>query len=334
MMSSIRTAPSLWGLFLCLLICSGCSPASHILEPKFVYAPQANYIANMPSPFKPLTAEERKQEWGREMIIGTAFAKEMDLYRAITAYKRALFLLDLAIEDGKSRMIPGANEERKTQIQYHLIACYYLGNKYWDALTVFETSPLYFAPVSFPALDDLLLIIYDCYIITCQEEKAALALKLIEYRKPEKARDIPLAEAFFEGNLCGISQAAEQHPKQENLQCFLDTYRLESKSVGEAQMRNAILPGAGYYYVGQKKAALTSFLINALFIAAAYEFFDRGYWAAGAITTSLECGWYFGGINGAGLAAKEYNERLFEVEAKPMMLQNRLFPVLRLEYGF
>ena len=95
-----------------------------------------------------------------------------------------------------------------------------------------------------------------------------------------------------------------------------------------------LLPGAGYYYVGQKKAALTAFVINSLFTAAAYQFFAKGYPAAGFITLSFEAGWYFGGINGAGLAAKEYNERLYEVKAKDFMLKERLFPLLTFETSF
>ncbi len=115
---------------------------------------------------------------------------------------------------------------------------------------------------------------------------------------------------------------------------FFSEYCCKAKSVKKAQMLNAILPGAGYYYVGQKKSALTSFIINTLFTAAAYQLFDKGYFAGGLIVSSLELGWYLGGINGAGLEAKEYNQSIYNTMAKDTMAQNRLFPVLMFETTF
>jgi hypothetical protein len=143
-----------------------------------------------------------------------------------------------------------------------------------------------------------------------------------------------LGTAIIEVNLPSLSDATEWHPIGDELQEFLIEYSCNKKSVSKAQTLNAILPGAGYYYVGQKKSGLTSFIINALFIAATYQLFDHGYIAAGIITGSLECGWYFGGINGAGLAAKEYNEQLYQSLGKEFMIQNRLFPILTIQKGF
>jgi hypothetical protein len=111
-------------------------------------------------------------------------------------------------------------------------------------------------------------------------------------------------------------------------------YEQFTKSPSKARTLNAILPGAGYAYVGQKRSAVTSFLINALFTAAAYQFFSRGYTAAGAITASLEMGWYFGGINGAGIEANEYNARIFEGVGRKMLTDHTCFPVLMFETSF
>ena len=115
---------------------------------------------------------------------------------------------------------------------------------------------------------------------------------------------------------------------------MMSYYEIKKKSVGGAQILNTFIPGAGYFYVGQKKTALTALLLNTLFIVASYEFFHHGYIAAGIITTSFEMGWYFGGIYGAGEAAKFYNERLFENVATPMMNQEKVFPALMLKYAF
>ena len=74
--------------------------------------------------------------------------------------------------------------------------------------------------------------------------------------------------------------------------------------------------------------------MNALFITAAYQFFHKGYTAAGIITTSFETGWYFGGIYGASCAAQEYNRYLYDEMGEKLMVQERLFPVLMLHYTF
>ncbi len=44
--------------------------------------------------------------------------------------------------------------------------------------------------------------------------------------------------------------------------------------------------------------------------------------------------WYFGGIYGAGLAAKEYNKSLFECSAEETKIENKLFPILMIQTTF
>jgi len=113
----------------------------------------------------------------------------------------------------------------------------------------------------------------------------------------------------------------------------LEQYCACAKSVGTASLLSALIPGAGYAYVGQRQAALTAFVLNALFIAATWQFFQHGYIAAGVFTASLELGWYAGNIYGAGEAAHEYNARLWERLANPALEQG-LYPALMLRWGF
>ncbi|MGH2611943.1 MAG: tetratricopeptide repeat protein, partial [Rhabdochlamydiaceae bacterium] len=101
-----------------------------------------------------------------------------------------------------------------------------------------------------------------------------------------------------------------------------------------AQLLNSFVPGAGYFYLGQTQSGITALLLNGLFIWASVYFFQHGNIAAGTIFTSVEAGWYFGGIYGAGQEAKLYNERLYERQATPIMNENRYFPILMLKYGF
>ncbi len=311
---------TIWGL--CLLILSGCQTYCSRIEPSICYTVPVKHIKALSSPFERLSREEIRQEWGRELYIGLNFANELDLYRAITAFKTALLFL------------PANQLERRQQIEYYIFESYYLGNKYLDALETFDNSSLITVPETFPAFKDLMIMLFDCYQKTEQWEKAEKIYNLLCTFDPELSSELVLSVAFMQGNLECIKSFAEDHPQAPCLNEFVAHYETYAKSIKKARHLNALLPGAGYYYVGQKKAAATSFLINALFIGATYLFIKNGNYPAGIITASLESGWYIGGINGAGLAAKEYNERLYETNAKEIMIQNKLFPVLMLQKSF
>lgn len=300
-----------------LVLLSSCQFNSTVIEPNIVYVPQERLIQSRPSPFPKLTKEDLSNEWGKELYVGLNFANELDLYRAITAFKRALIFL------------PKHQNDRRLQIEYSIFECYYLGLKYRDAVEYFEASRLNTVTRDFPAFKELMIMVYDCYMKTDQCEKAENISNFLEEYDCELAAMLKLSEAFEIGDLCYI---AEQ--EDEVYQQFLAEYCCCAKSPKKAKFLNAIFPGAGYYYVGQKKTAGTSFIINALFAGAAYYFFANDNIPAGLITLSLETGWYIGGINGAGLAAKEYNERLYETRAKDVMMDNKLFPVLMFETSF
>ena len=90
-------------------------------------------------------------------------------------------------------------------------------------------------------------------------------------------------QMLVEGDLEGM-QNQTQNPALQN---FAHQYLSNNKSIQKARLLNAVLPGSGYYYVGQKQSALTSFLLNVLFSTAAYQFFDNGQYAAGIIMSSF-----------------------------------------------
>lgn len=273
-------------------------------------------MTSLPSPFPEIRPQNDFQtDWGKELFLGLSLAKEFDLYRAITCYKRALYLAPL---------------ERQFEIEYHILEAYFLGSKYEELIEFYETHTLPNATFEFPPLKELLLMLFQAYLETGREEKAFRIQCVIRTIDENLACQLSQYEILKEADFTRLEEL-EEDPA---FGCVLESYWRDAKSVRKAQVLNAILPGAGFYYVGQKKSALTSFVINALFTYAAYQFFERGYLAAGLITASLEWGWYVGGINGAGLAANEWNERLYEVKMKDYMVQKRLFPVLMFNYAF
>lgn len=311
-------------LFFCtlLLLHCGCYRVPDRIDPRVNYQLQDQHIRKLSSAFPPVSLEEKNSDWGREYFIAHTFADELDLYRAISTYKRAEILL------------PPSDNARKLEIQYAFLFCYFLGKKYDEAVESFEKSALSHVDKTFPAYQDLLLILYECYREIDDPDKQEKIFELLQKSYPEVAEKLKLSRAIREGNLDEIEHFASGFNGPSYLSELLDNYYAKKKSVASAQLLNALLPGSGYLYIGQNKSALTAFFLNGLFIAAAYEFFHHGHTVAGIITIGFETGWYFGGIYGAGEEAKYYNERLYEKTAGTTLNEHHLFPVLMLGHSF
>jgi len=306
-------------LFLSLLILTSCFRVGNELEPQLNFAVQDRYLKSLPPAFPPLTEQEAATDWGREDRIGLGFAHELDLYQAITAFKRSSFLLPPDLHD------------RKLQLEYDILLSYYYGRKYPEAIYTFDSGPLRAVPQNFTPYQDLLVILYDSYTNIQDFDKADRILDYMETTYPVVAEKLAISNYLLKGNIPVLESIAPHYP---DVDALLNQYRLEKKSTKTAQVLNAFIPGAGYLYLGQKQSALTAFLLNGVCIWASCYFFTHGNIPAGMIFTSIEAGWYFGGIYGAGQEAKFYNERLYERLATPMMNENRYFPILMLQYGF
>lgn len=309
----------LWA-FLPFFFLVSCYKVSNNIEPKLSYECQKQDLKHFSHTFSPLSPTESSSSWGHEYTIALAFAKKLDLYRAISTFERA----DILVPENKL--------ERKEEIEYYILLCYYLAQKYDNLIAYFHESELQHVDKTFPAFEDLLIILYESYLQTGQKEEAQKVKTVLKKDFPKTAKNIALGAALIDADFKTLN-SLKKEPGFNFLDPFLKDYEGKKKSVTKAKLFN-ILPGAGYLYLGQPRSALTAFLLNGLFIFAAYEFFHNGYTAAGIITTSFEVGWYFGGINGAGEEAKYYNERAYQKEAANLMRQEKLFPFFSLKYAF
>ncbi len=307
-------------LFLTILLLTACYRVPDRIDPRVSYQLQDQHFQHLMSAFPPLSSEERASDWGKEYVIAKAFAEELDLYRAVSTFKRALILVQ--------------DPPRKLEVQYDILLCFFLAKRYDEVIESFEKSDLARVDKSFFAYHDLLLILYESYREMDDEEKQAKILELLEKSFPAANEELKVSQAIREGNLNMINAFACNFQSPSYLDNLTETYSVNKKSVGKAQLLNALLPGAGYLYIGQRKSALTAFLLNGLFIAAATQFFLHNHIAAGIITTGFEAGWYFGGIYGAGEEAKYYNERLYERAASSVLNEHKLFPILMLDHAF
>lgn len=307
-------------LILGTYLCS-CTRVPDSIEPKIDYAVQDRYLQQLPPAFSPLTPLEKKEPWGQEMQIGLGFAHELDLYQAATTFKRALYLL------------PSSERQRKQELDYEILLCYYVAKKYADVIKTYETTDLRFVDSSFPASHDLLVILLDSYNHTQETAKATRILGYLQQCYPETAEKLRVATYLQEGNISALKTLSID-PSYDYIPPLLSQYEKSKKSVQTAQILNATLPGAGYLYIGQKQSAFTALLLNGLFIGASYYFFHVGNIPAGIIFAGFESGWYFGGIYGVAQETKFYNERVYERIASPVMNQQKLFPILTLQHAF
>jgi len=91
-------------------------------------------------------------------------------------------------------------------------------------------------------------------------------------------------------------------------QALLQRPETAEKSPQTAGVLSAILPGAGHFYAGRPGQAISSFLLNAIFITGTVVAFKNDSPVLGGILVFFELGWYIGGIRSAAQAAREENE--------------------------
>ncbi|GAB4171330.1 MAG: hypothetical protein Kow00100_12470 [Geothermobacteraceae bacterium] len=85
---------------------------------------------------------------------------------------------------------------------------------------------------------------------------------------------------------------------------------LPRKSPATAGLLSAVLPGAGQVYTGHARDGAIAFALNVAFILAGIEAFDNGNEALGGILAFVEVGWYAGNIFNAVTNAHKSNRRL------------------------
>ena len=341
---------------------------NEVVSPKLGYFVHDMYLQKMHSIFPPLTTDEGITDWGKEYQIGLYFAKELDLYQAITAFKRA------------SILIPKHLIQRRREIDYQVINAYYLGGQYTSATTFFDHSLLANIEPTFPAFHDLLVILYDSLENQKEAERAKRMLKTMEKYFPFEKEKLELGGAILSGDIdliqknlddehiessiatletsldCSFFEETQglqglqdltHEQTEEKLQNFYALreckeatnqiyaeYKTSKKNPTLAGGLNALLPGLGYLYLGQKQSALTALLLNGLTAGAAVYFYRNDNLPAALLTLSFESGWYFGGIYGAKEEAKFFNTRTFEKAAHYRMRDHKLYPILMLRHGF
>lgn len=288
------------------MIVASCQRSSSDQAPISVVPPPQSF-RHLPSAFPPQSIDP-SAPWTVEREVGRRFAREGDYYRAITAFKRALFLL------------PSGQTLRHQELEFDILLSYALAQRWSEALEFLKASDLLAVEESFPAKRELHLLIREVLLESGNEQGAIQVEQLLP---PEDQKDLEEGRALQMRRWSDVSR--------EDFSLAYQRYR---KSPQTAGWLNALLPGAGYAYVGQYQSAFTSFLVNGLTLWATITLACHEEYAAAALLGSLEVGWYIGGIEGASLAAHRWNDRLGERLASPLLSQQRLYPLFRYEVTF
>lgn len=294
----------------CSILSASCESIRATAPIPIEYVPQQAEINTLPSPFTPLSDAEKNNNVERELFCGIGFLKEGDLFQAVTALKRA----ELFAKDTQS--------SRLHQIEYSLILAHYLSRHYQEVIDTCAKSTVLKNQKTFCASNELQLMLFDSYLHKGQWKDTAQCIASMPPTQQRLTTNLKKYENYMR---CTLEELPEDVYK---------AYVTQAKSPNKAALFNALLPGAGYAYTGENSTALTSFLINAIFIAATYEFAHAGQTGAAIISGSMECGWYFGGAYGAYLSAKRHNEHLYQELAKRAIMSEHLFPIMQFSYGF
>lgn len=232
-----------------------------------------------------------------------ALYREGDYYRAVTEFKRFLFIVP---ED----------REGCEHARYFICRSYFEASRWTDAVESCDgfihnhpgsgyRGEIYLlkglSEKNLHRYDDALRSLSYCADISENlRDRAILEQALILVDREEWRRAGELSAL--------IPRESPLHMSAVILSEGMETVEtLPRKSPVRAGLCAALLPGSGHLYTDRPRDALVAFLLNASFIWAAVELFQGEHYAAGGLVTFFEAGWYAGNIYSAVSSAHKYN---------------------------
>jgi TolA-binding protein len=256
-----------------------------------------------PTPSDPLTDANQ--------ILGFADAlfNDGDYFRAITEYKRFLFLYPTDARAGRVQLQIGLSYQRGQQWEdarqtFEAIVQRHPGGniRAEAAYLVGETS---FRQGRYAQAIADLRPVAEQYQHTPVGERARYLLGWSYLR----ARQWPEASQTFEA----IDTTSPLFPSSRALaDAAREGEHLPRKSPALAGLMSAVIPGTGHFYTGRFRDGAIALLLNGAFLAAGLEAVSAGNEAAAGLLLFFEAAWYSGAVYGAVNAAQKYNLDLEE----------------------
>ncbi len=229
--------------------------------------------------------------------------REGDYYRAITEYKRIMFMEPdpvirawLKLRIGQSYLagkkytaaqavfseLSGDNpiEKIKQAASFLLGRSYYLDSRYSQALDEFNGL---LSEVHDPEIRNATL-----FLVACVNIKIGAL---------DEAKKV-------------LSQVAANDPLSKRSQLLVSMVdrgkRLPHKSPALAGLLS-VVPGLGHVYIGEYEVGISAFVWNGMFAYAAIESFRHRLWGPAVLLSVVELMWYSGTIYGAVSGAHRFN---------------------------
>jgi outer membrane protein assembly factor BamD (BamD/ComL family) len=242
-----------------------------------------------------------------DQVLGFADAlfQDGDYYRAITEYKRFLFLHPLDARAGRIQLQIGLSYLRGQQWEDARQTFATIAQQHPDAAIRGEAAFLIgetaYQQGRYTQAIEALRPVAERYAQTPVGEKARYRLgwSYLHARQWPQASDafaaIDTTSPLFPSArlLADASREAEQLPR---------------KSPALAGLMSAVIPGTGHFYTGRYRDGTLALLLNGAFLAAGIQAVANGHEAAAGLLLFFEAAWYSGAIYGAVNAAHKYNQ--------------------------
>ncbi len=238
-----------------------------------------------------------------QIRLGDSFYAEGDYYRAVTEYKRFLFLFP--------------QSARAEEARWKIAVSYYGGRKWDEALAAAEDLLKRYPDSSFAP--EAFLLEGRCYAEKRDYSQARRFFRLVQ----EIAPDRPVsAEAQWETAVTYVKEerwkeAAEEFRKVSPVSRLFTPAAVAARGlerIDEIPQKSpltagvlAVLPGAGHLYTERYRDAAIALALNGAFLWGIVEAFDHKNYVVGGILTFFEVGWYSGNIYSAVSSAHKYN---------------------------
>lgn len=260
------------------------------------------FLLLLPSPGMAHQSEKSASE-DTQFAFAVHLLKQQDFLRAITEFKRTLFLFPSGARSDEANYLLGEALFQAKSVKE--AAIHWEGVLKQNPRTPFKEEIMLNTGRAFWALnreEDALSLwekLIKEGISTSHKTSAARAIlwglmkqKRIDLAR-EKLKNLPLIESEK-----GIHETF-----------FQKAEALPQKSPTVAGTLAALLPGAGHWYLDRHQDALVAFSINGLFTWAAVSSFQQGNNGLGALLSFIELAWYSGNIYSAVNTAHKINRK-------------------------
>ena len=253
----------------------------------------------------------------QQLGLGDMFFSKGEYDRAVTAYETFLYFFP--------------DDDKANYARFRIAMSYFKKEDFQGALEKFEN--IYRDEACGKFRIDAGFMAARCYVALGMRERAVTILEMLaDLSHDNSVRDRAFYEtgwsclwtrgslddkmlAMAQENFAKISEKSKERLNVGGILNEIEIARhgddglLSSMKSPRLAGALGVVPGAGYLYCRRPGDALAAFLFNSMMMLAAYEAFDNGNGALGAVISVVELGFYGGSIYGSVGAAHKYNKR-------------------------